>query len=381
MNDRIRVLRVIARMNVGGPALQVTGLIAGLDRQAFDHRVMTGHVGEGEADYLELRAPTTAVEYVRGLGRSIRPTDDLAALRHLVREMRRFRPHIVHTHTAKAGVLGRVAARRAKVPLTVHTFHGHLLNGYFPRPLTAAVVGVERLLARRTTQLVAVGAQVRDDLLAAKIGRVDQYTVVPPGVDLPPTPPPHVAREVLGLPMGRPVVAFLARLTAIKRPDRFVAAATAVAARHPDVVFAVAGEGPLLDEMKSQAAETGADIRFLGFRSDVETVYSAADVVVLTSDNEGMPVSLIEASLVGRPCVTTDVGSAAEVVIDGVTGFVVDASSDEVAQAISRLLIDGGLRERMGTAASEHARERFSRARLVSDTEGIYRRLVEGLEL
>lgn len=381
VDDRIRVLRVIARMNVGGPALQVTGLIKELDEEKFDHRVFTGRVEQGEADYLALRAPDAPVRYVEGLGRSIRPGDDIRAFFRLVSEMRRFRPHIVHTHTAKAGVLGRLAARVARVPITVHTFHGHLLRGYFSRRTTAAVVLVERMLARGTTHLVAVGEQVRDDLLEVRIGRVDKFSVVPPGVALPAVPPLAEARVVLGLPPARPVVAFLARLTSIKRPDRFLAAATIVAREYPDAIFAVAGEGPLLEQMKSDAAAGRADVRFLGFRSDVETVYAAADVVALTSDNEGMPVSLIEASLVGRPCVTTDVGSAGEVVVDHVTGFVVEPSAEAVARAVSELLADPSLRERMGRAAGQHAEARFSRSRLVADTEGIYLRLIEGLRL
>ena len=381
MTDVIRVVRVIARMNVGGPALQVTGLIEGLDRRRFDHRVLTGHVGAEEADYLLLRAPDAPVEYVEGLGRSIRLGDDARALRHLIGVMREFQPHVVHTHTAKAGVLGRIAARRAKVPYTVHTFHGHLLKGYFSRPVTAGVVAVERALARRTTQLVAVGAKVRDELVAAGVGRDEQYVVVPPGVQLPAPPSRGKARQILELPADRPVVAFLARLTGVKRPDRFVDAAEQVAARQPDVVFAVAGDGPLLGEMQQAAAATAADFRFLGFRSDVETVYAAADVVALTSDNEGMPVSLIEASMTGRPCVTTAVGSAAEVVLDGVTGRVVPPEAKAVAEALSGLLADAGARERMGAAASAHAEAQFSRARLVADTERIYLGLVEGKAL
>ncbi|MDT7539995.1 MAG: hypothetical protein QOI82_3580, partial [Actinomycetota bacterium] len=175
---RVRVLRVIARMNVGGPALQVTALTLELDPARFEHRLLTGSVGPDEADYVELRAPGLPLTRVAGLGRSPRPLDDLRALRALIRHMRDFRPDIVHTHTAKAGVLGRVAARIARVPATVHTFHGHLLHGYFSTAVTRLVILTERALARRTDRLVAVGAQVRDELLAAGIGTPAQYAVV-----------------------------------------------------------------------------------------------------------------------------------------------------------------------------------------------------------
>ena len=370
--SRTRVLRVIARMNVGGPAWQVTALTERLDPAAYETRLVTGHVGPGEADYLELRAPHLPVRRIEGLGRAVRATDDARALASLVGEVRRFRPHIVHTHTAKAGVLGRLAARACRVPYVVHTFHGHLLHGYFSPPVTAAVRQTERALARATTRLVAVGEKVRDDLLAAGIGRPAQYEVVPPGVDLALAPPKAAARERLGLPAEGPVVAFVGRLTAVKRPERFVDVAAGVAPGRPDATFAVVGEGPLLEPLRARAAGLGDRVRFLGWRSDVETVYAAADVVVLTSDNEGMPVSLIEAASVGRPAVTTAVGSAAEVVAHGETGFVTSTDVGDIMGAVRTLLDDPALRERFGTAAAERASARFGVGRLVADVERIY---------
>lgn len=165
-------------MNVGGPAELLVHLIDALPNQ----ELLTGEVEEGEADHLELRSPGTPFTRVPGLGRSPRPGDDVRALAFLVRELRRRRPDVVHTHTAKADALGRVAARAAGVPHLVHTFHGHLLHGYFPPPVTRAVVTTERLLARHTERIIAVGQQVRDDLLAARIGRPEQYAVIPPGI-------------------------------------------------------------------------------------------------------------------------------------------------------------------------------------------------------
>lgn len=374
----IRVLRIIARMNVGGPALQVSALARHLDPARFDHRLLVGSVGPDEADYLDLRAPDVEVVRVPGLGRAPRAGDDLRALASITREIRRFRPDVVHTHTAKAGFLGRSAASASRVPFRVHTFHGHLLQGYFSPTVTRAVVLTERTLARLTTRLVAVGEQVRDDLLGAGIGRPSQYVVVPPGVELPPPPPKAVARDRLGLPADAPVVAFVARLIPIKRPDRFVAVAEELARRLPGVVFVVAGEGELLDDMRRQAAALGDRVRFLGWRSDVETVYAAADVTVLTSDNEGMPVSLIEAATVGCPAVTTGVGSAGEVVLDGVTGFVTAADPRAIAEATARLLDDAALRNRFAAAAAGHARERFGHQRLVGDLSTLYETLVHG---
>lgn len=371
---RLRVLRVIARMNVGGPALQVTGLVEDLDPERFDHRLLTGSVGRGEADYISLRAPGLPHRTVRGLGRSPAALDDLRALHALRTEMRAFRPHIVHTHTAKAGVLGRVAAWSTGVPALVHTYHGHLLHGYFSPGVTRAVVGVERTLALRTTRLVAVGARVRDELLSAGVGSPHQYAVVPPGITLPTAPSRAAARERLGLPQSAQVVVLVARLTRIKRPERFVELAHRLAGRHPDTVFAVVGDGELLPSLQAAA---GSVVRFLGWRPDVETVYAASDLVVLTSDNEGMPVSLIEAALCGVPAVATRVGSVAEVVVDGQSGWLCDVDVDALVRAVDEALSDPSRLRRAGAAAQEHARRCFGRARLVQDTAELYEQLAD----
>lgn len=376
-DGRLRVLRIISRMNVGGPALQVTGLIRGMDAERFDHRVLTGYVAGDEADYVELRAPDLPIERIDGLGRSVRPAADVRAMATLVQAVRAFRPHIVHTHTAKAGVLGRLAAQACRVPATVHTFHGHLLHGYFSPVVTRAVVQTERALARNTTRLIAVGAQVRDDLLSAGVGRPGQYAVVPPGLVLPDPPSRAAARRALDLPIDGPVVALVARLTTVKRPERFIEVARRLAHRHPHATFAVCGEGDLLAGLRDGASDLGHRVKFLGWRSDVEVVYAAADVVVLTSDNEGMPVSLIEAALSGVATVATDVGSVREVVEHGVTGLVVESTIDALVDGVDRLLCDEPRRREMSAAAVPRAEERFGAARLVADVQRVYQELAE----
>jgi glycosyltransferase involved in cell wall biosynthesis len=187
----LRVLQVIARMNVGGPASQVLALAEGLDPARFRVEVVTGEPGAGEADYLELRSPGTRLTVLPGLGPDVAPVADARALAALDRLVRRLRPHVLHTHTAKAGLLGRLVARRHGIP-TVHTFHGHLLHGYFGPAATRAVVEVERRLARSTDVLVTVGERVRDELLEAGVGRHEQYRALPPGV--PPLQPVEAAR-------------------------------------------------------------------------------------------------------------------------------------------------------------------------------------------
>ncbi|MET0494388.1 MAG: glycosyltransferase [Actinoplanes sp.] len=372
MADRLRVMRVIARMNIGGPAVQVLGLLRGLDPDRYDQRLYSGHVEDHEADHQLRGAPGLTAYRIGALGRRVRPHDDLRALGELVSAMRRFRPHIVHTHTAKAGALGRVAAAVAGVPARVHTFHGHLLHGYFSPAKTRLVVGVERQLAARTHRLVAVGSRVRDDLLGAGIGRAGQYVVIPPGTTLPAPPDRGAARDLLGLPRDRPVVVSVGRVTAIKRPDRLVAVARAVRAQIPDVVFAVSGEGDQLAALRDAARELPDTLRLLGWRTDVETVYAAADLALLTSDNEGMPMSLVEAGLAGVPAVATRVGSVAEVIQDGRTGLLASTDVADLARCTVTLLRDSARRQQMGRAARAFCAGHFSTDRLVADTDRLY---------
>ena len=374
-----RLVHIIARMNVGGPAQILATLLERMDPQQFEQHLVVGDVGAGEEDWFELREPgrrdDPRIIRIPTFGRAIDPLRDLRTLRTLTSVLRELAPDIVNTHTAKAGLLGRLAARRAGVPHIVHTFHGHTLHGYFPAPISALFVRIERALATRTDRLVAVGARVRDELLAAGIGQDSDYRILPPGVPASEVVTASTARGALGLELdpSSPVVTFVGRLTDVKRPDRFVAMAELVAAQRPDTVFLIAGDGELRAGIET-AART-ADVRFLGWRGDVVTLYAASDLVVVTSDNEGMPVTLIEASMAGRACITTDVGSAAEVVEDGVTGRVVATDAAALAEAVLELLADEGRRTTMGGAARERMVRRFSAAALIEQSVELYQDL------
>lgn len=374
MSRPVRVVEVIARMNVGGPAILLASMQQRLDPDSFDLRLLTGYCADDEADYLETMAPHVPVERIDGLGRSIKPGSDLAKVRLLSERFRQLRPDIIHTHTAKAGVVGRVAAKLARVDARlVHTYHGHLLHGYFSPTKTKGVVAIERVLARVTDRLVAVAPGVRDDLLAAHVGRADQYRVIGPGVELPPLPGRAEARTALGLPFDAPVVSMIGRLTGIKRPDRFADAVALVHARHPEAVFAVAGAGDREQDLRLRVA--GLPVTMLGWRSDVETVLAASDVLVLTSDNEGTPLSLIQAGLASLPVVATDVGAVRDVVEDGVTGILCAPDPLAVADALCRILDDPAAARRMGETGERLMAERFSMASMIRAHEALYEEL------
>ena len=369
-------MRIIARMNVGGPAVQISGLMRGLPKSDFDQRLFTGFCDDDEADFLETQATDVPAFRIPGLGRSVRPTDDVQALRALIKEIRTFRPNIIHTHTTKAGVLGRTAGRLSGTDVTlVHTYHGHLLHGYFSPVKTRAVIGVERLLAQTTTQLVAVGSQVRDDLLAANVGKPHQFAVIPPGLALPTGPSKTHARTSLNIPKDVPVIGFIGRLTAIKRPDRFAEVVRNVNAQRPEVHFLVAGAGDQAESLR--LAIEGLPVTMLGWRDDVETVLSACDSVLLTSDNEGTPLSLIQAGMAGLPVIASDVGSVRDVVIDGQTGWLTRVTSDDLSRAVLNCLDDPHEATRRGLAGKAHTVAAFGVQRFLEDHAGMYCGLVK----
>ncbi|MEU8245990.1 glycosyltransferase [Nonomuraea sp. NPDC048916] len=363
-------------MNVGGPATLALGISERLNPEEFTHRLYTGYVDGGEGDHLALKCSSMRVHRIPGLGRSIKPSDDVRALFGLISAMRAFRPHVVHTQTAKAGALGRVAVKLAGVGAArVHGFHGHLLDGYFSGPKRALYVRSERLLASMSDLLVTVGAQVRDDLLRAGIGRPGQYVVIPPGVRLGPVPDRAAARRSLGLPLDAPVVAYVGRLTQVKRPDRFVAVAREVLRKVPGCHFVICGGGDLQEQVERDIGPLRQSFHLVGWRKDVETVYAAADVVLLTSDNEGTPLTLIEAQMAATPVVATRVGSVAEVVQDGRTGLLAAADTADLADQTAHLLSTPLLARQMGDTARRWATTSFDVDRLVADTEALYRSL------
>jgi glycosyltransferase involved in cell wall biosynthesis len=370
----VRVVHIIARMNVGGPAQILTGLLRVLDAQHYEQHLIVGSPGPGEREWFELRdrdlADDPRIVRIPAFGPTIAPLRDLRTLVRLVRELRRLRPDVVQTHTAKAGMLGRIAALIANVPIIIHTYHGHTLHSYFSRPVVRVFTTIERSLARRTQHLVSVGSRVRDELLAEGIGRPDQYVVIAPGAPDTQRPDRHDARALLGLPADAMVVTFVGRLAKVKRPDRFLAVADAVTITHPSTVFIVVGDGELRAEL--EASSFDSEVRFLGWQSEIPAIYSASDIVMVTSDNEGMPIVLVEASIAGRPCVTTDVGSAGEVVVHGETGLVVAPDTELLAGAVRDLLDDASLRERYGERARQRTLERFGMAAVSESLSGLY---------
>lgn len=377
-------MRVITRLNVGGPSWHVVLLTAGM-RHTFPTVLATGELGPGEGDMSGLAAERgVAIYRVPGLRARLGLLHDLRALWALWRLFRRVRPRIVHTHTAKAGALGRVAAFLAGVPVRVHTFHGHVFRRYFSRVQTFVFVTVERLLARITTTVVAISPRQADELRHHLKLAPERVVVVPLGLEL-----EHFAtadgesararfRESIGAG-NAVVVTIVARLTAVKNHALALRAFARVAPRAPNLLLALVGGGEQEESLRALARELGIEgrVRFAGWWDDLEAVYYGSDVIALSSNVEGTPVCLIEALACGRPIIATDVGGVADILEDGALGLIVAPGDEQGFAAGLERFVDPAERARFAGRGRELVLGRHAVARLIGDLENLYSRLLQ----
>jgi len=372
-NQTAKVMQIIARMNVGGPAILVTDLMRNLDSTKFETRLITGYCDENESDYLDEVATDIKAIRVPSFGRSLSIGKDLKAFFLLIREIRRFKPDVVHTHTAKAGVLGRVAAFLARPSAKrIHTFHGHLLHGYFDSRKVQILILVEKMLGIITYKFVAIGNVVKNDLVNAGIANNSKFEVIYPGLQNLNLSPKSEARKTLDLDPEKIYLVYVGRLTQIKRPDRLIDLGRSLKVDHPKTHVIIAGAGELLEELTGQSESESLPIKFLGWRNDIDLILSASDIAVLCSDNEGIPLTLIQASQAGLPIVSTNVGSVSDIVLDGLTGILTEVSANGLIQGVSKLLADPDLRARLGESGQMRARKLFSSQAMVERHEELY---------
>lgn len=378
----IHLIQIIDRLNVGGPTPYLLFLTKALESRGCRSLVVKGQVAAGEAEMDDVirRSGIRPVE-VHGLSRAIIPFRDLKVFVALYRLLRRVRPGIVHTHKSKAGVLGRVAAWLAGVPVTLHTFHGLVFKGYFSAWKSYLIVLVERLLARRTDVLVAVSERQRDELLADRIAAPSRIRTVRLGVDL----DPYLSRrrgdsglrDELGFGPSVRLVGIVSRLVPIKGVDIFLAAAEQVAETLPDVRFVVVGDGELRTELESiaRARKLEDRVRFTGFRNDTARIYGALDLSVLSSHHEGLPVALLEAVATGCYVVASRVGGVPDLIRSERIGLMF-APGDSAGLAAG---IQRALRERREISVGERRKivESYGLTRLAEDFSRLYRKLSE----
>lgn len=381
-DKRIRVLRIIARLNTGGPATHAILLNSGLDETRFKSHLVTGTVSGDERDMIE-EARKKGVEpvVIPELKRELSLISDIRAFFKLYWIIRRLKPDIVHTHTAKAGTLGRLAAWLNHVPVKIHTFHGHVFHSYFGRLKTALFLAIEKTLAKFTDSIVVISPeQLKEIKDKYKVGREGKHHIIPLGLNLEPFLKPAAnagLREELSLGRSTLLVGVIGRLVSVKNHRMFLEAAKKVKVAWPGmkVKFLIVGDGSLRGDLEAYARKLGIDrsVVFTGWRSDLSVVYEALDIVCITSLNEGTPISLIEAMASGKAVVSTDVGGVRDIVTHNETGLL---SPSRDAEAFSKnlleLLLDEDKRAGMGREGRKFVSRKYSKKRLISDMEFLY---------
>jgi glycosyltransferase involved in cell wall biosynthesis len=388
VTEPIRVLRLIARLNMGGPALHVAYLTQGLESRGYHTTLGAGSIGRGESS-MAFVAENLGVEvvHVAQLHRELSPVLDPISVARLVRLIREVQPHILHTHTAKAGAVGRTAAvlaGSARPPILVHTFHGHVLHGYFDPVRTAVFREVERSLARVTTRLVAVSPEVRDDLVQLGVAPAEKFSVIRLGIDLDDRTTGEDddgtrLRRLFGVPPDAFVVGWIGRMTGIKHLPDVLASFARLLDSGVDARLCLVGDGPDREAVERRAHALGVSRQtlFVGYQQDVAPYYRFFDTLLLPSGNEGTPVVAIESLAAGTPVVATRVGGVEDVVEHGTDGLLVPVGDVvSISAALERLARDPELRRAMGRAGKERTAPRYRVERLVDDVDELYRELL-----
>ena len=361
----MRVLHVIARLNIGGTARYITRLAEELPKHKIETFIATGFVQGSEQE--DPSAKKLKLIRIPSLGRQINPIKDHFAFKQLLEIVSEVKPDILHTHTFKAGYIGRIKTKEinrtaGKQVKFVHTFHGHLFDDpEFSGLKSLIITSFERRFAMRTDAIVTVGAQVAKELLEREIGQPEQFTNIPPGV------------EPLKIPKAKPrtkiTIGWIARVTGVKNPLR----ALEIAKLFPDAQFLIAGGGDMLEQVKAEAPRNA---KVLGW-TDAAKLFAASDIILSTSENEGMPIALIEAQLASKPVVATSVGGVSEVVINNKTGFVTRKNTQDLAKALEKLINSKALRTAQGKAARAHAARAFSVEKMIQAHVSLYKKLAK----
>ena len=381
MSEPIRVLNIVARLNVGGPAVHVALITEHLSAPHYDSRLVAGRVSAAEGDmgyYAEAHGEKPVI--IPELGRELHPLRDLLTLWKVYRLIREFKPHIVNTHTAKAGFVGRVAARLAGVPVVVHTLHGHVFHGYFSPLKTRIFIFLEQISTRMADTIITLTEGLRDELADTyRIAPREKFTVMPLGLDLDTFA--HAPRKTgefqraWNIPLDAPIVTIVGRLVPVKNHALFLNAAAKVLAQMPDVRFAIVGDGELREELEAQTDALGirSAVIFTGWQRDVAPIYADSDLLVISSVNEGTPLTVIEALAAGCPVVATAVGGLPDLLDNGEFGVLVPSGdADVLANAIVQTLQHPPDAEPLTTKIIE----RYGIARLAHDLDALYRELL-----
>ena len=337
----MKVMMVIARLNIGGAAANVIQMVDALNHLPDVEAILVnGKIGEHEGDmqYLADHYHIPQIE-LASLGREVSPLRDLQTLWQLWRLIRQYKPDVVHTHTAKAGWVGRLAAFLARVPVRVHTFHGHVFSGYFSPRKTQVFLWMERITARISSRVITLSESLRDEIADTyHVTHRENIEVIPLGLDLQTFTSPQRSgefRKKYGIPPGAPLIAVVGRLVPIKNHRLFLEAALILHTQRPDVHFVIIGDGELRRNIEDDIQRRGLEstVTITGWIENVAAIYGDLDLVTITSDNEGIPVSLIEALAGGIPVVSTDVGGVRDLPLEHAESWLVPSGDAEALAA------------------------------------------------
>jgi glycosyltransferase involved in cell wall biosynthesis len=374
----VKIVSVVSRMNVGGVATLLLGFIESLDQNVFEHTLITGVCEENEIDLVSKTDFKVNIVYLPRMKRSIGLISDLIIIYQIRKILRELNPDIVHTHTSKAGFIGRVSALTLfKKPFLVHSFHGHVLSGYFSKLKSILFLGIEKLLSTKTDILVADSKHVKSDLLAKGIGNNSVWKVVPPGIRKQPIIDLDTVRDQLLIPSDVFLICWIGRFTKIKDP--FLAVESFVKFEQKasrKVCLLMVGDGELFEPVNTLVKQINSNIKLVGWKTDVSAYLAAADLLLLTSLNEGFGLVVAEAGWYGKPTLSTKSGGVNEFIIDGVTGFLVGSTPVQIATTMLKLHNDQKLLTEVGKKAKAQTMESYSSEIFAKKHQQIYLNLI-----
>lgn len=361
----MRILHVIARMNVGGTATYLFNLLKGLETSGVETLLAVGRVPINERE--DGRIEQLNYRRIQKLSRAISPFSDVRARNQIWQVVEHYKPDVIHSHTFKAGLL--VRSKSSSIPI-IHTFHGHhLYDPDYGKISKLILNSIERELANKSRKIITIGAKVGYELVEVGIGREDQYLSIPPGVQTPKLENRTKLLKSYSISSGPLNILWMGRLTRVKRPDRVID----LAKHFPECNFIVAGDGELRTELESKAS---SNVHFLGVQSSDE-MFSIADILLMTSDSEGMPLTLIEGQMAGIPAVATDVGSVSEIIENEVTGLITSTEINQIASGLAMLINNSMLRSAMGKKAKKRALELFTIDKMVRSHIMVYEQVLK----
>jgi glycosyltransferase involved in cell wall biosynthesis len=384
-DNPIKIINLLSRMNIGGPSVHAVLLTKYLDNEKFQSMLISGSLSEGEGDMSYL-VDQYDIEHrsIKTMQREISLWDDIKAIKELYGLFRREKPQIVHTNLAKAGMVGRFAALLAGVPVILHTYHGHVFSGYFSPAKTFLYILIERLMALYSTKIIVVSEIIKKDICSVyKIVKEKKVTVIPLGFELKKMKPLEtyrgIFREKFSIPNNAPVIGIVGRLTAIKNHELFVDIANLLFQQNKHIHFLIVGDGELRKEMEEKVNVLGLseNVHFTGWITETAKMYADLDIMLLTSKNEGTPVTVIEAMYYKIPVVCSNVGGLSDLITDGRTGFLINSHvAEDYVPVILKLVRSELEKVNIGASAHTFIADQFTIDRLIRDMDDLYTKLL-----